>query len=216
MLDRDRLDRNARLLLEMSIEFRSKVDLMLSCLSILGSSKGFDPKPRFQEAFRTLKDQRAAGKQGTSKTTLGLHNVVVYSGEEWIPYALAVDVLQDDRPKAPSPLYVASLAIAADRASLETGALWGLPLELRKPRAEAMRLGDLDRLSYLFATPAGCVGWDPCHVQTGRGVDILRLAIAHLKHAGRMADVEKRGGLDFTSDIRPAMEEIQANEEEGS
>jgi hypothetical protein len=111
-------------------------------------------RPRIQDAWRSPEDQRKAFEAGHSKLLFGFHNVTAADGS---PEALAVDLLDDDRPTNPGRAYLLKLAAAAERRQLVTGIRWGLPAALRAAIDDAIAAEDWNAPVKL--------GWDPTHVE---------------------------------------------------
>lgn len=111
-------------------------------------------RPRIQDAWRSEADQLEAFNSGHSKLMYGFHNVTGPNGEK---QALAVDLLDDDSPFAPSSRYVLMLAAAAANMGLTSGARWGLPKALADAIDAAISSSDWEAQVK--------VGWDPVHLE---------------------------------------------------
>lgn len=148
MNDSDRLARNNQKLAECYPTFANLVRDALQRVE----QAGF--RPRIQDGWRSPADQLKAYESGHSKLRFGLHNVTGSGGTK---ESLAVDVLDDDQPLAPTNVYLLTLAIAARSDGLETGILWGLPQNLAKGVEDAVAANN--------TANSVKVGWDPTHVQ---------------------------------------------------
>lgn len=148
MTEAARLKRNTTKLGELHPGFRSRVAALINDL------EGRGIRPRIQEAWRSPAAQLAAFASGNSKLTYGYHNVTGAGGAK---EALAVDLLDDRSPLAPSGAYLLQLAESAEGRGLITGIRWGLPPELASAVDAALAAKDWKR-------PVK-VGWDPTHVQ---------------------------------------------------
>lgn len=148
MLEWQRQVRNGERVRQCHPVFRQGVKRVLRLLE----QDGY--RPRIQDAFRSPELQMAAYQAGRSSLVWGFHNATTPDGQ---PDALAVDILDDEAPLAPSRRFMLALAIAADRCGLETGICWGLPPELRTALRAAIAARTPDAVVK--------VGWDPCHVQ---------------------------------------------------
>lgn len=148
MKEEERKTRNQERLKQCYGPFAQGVRLVLNDLE----EKGI--RPRIQDAWRSIEEQLEAYNKGNSKVDFGFHNV---TGDNDEPEALAVDILDDDAPLAPSRKYLLQLAATARKYGLETGILWSLPENLRKAVNQAIGAGD-------FEVPVK-IGWDPTHVQ---------------------------------------------------
>lgn len=150
MTDSQRRARNAQRLVECYPAFAGRVRLVIADLE----SAGF--RPRIQCSWRSPADQATAYASGHSKVRYGCHNV---TGPE-PPYpreSLAVDLLDDRSPLAPSREYLLRLAGVAQRYGLVTGIRWGLPPSMADAIDAAIALA-------AWQTPVK-VGWDPTHVE---------------------------------------------------
>lgn len=112
-------------------------------------------RPRIQEAWRSMEEQRKAYNSGHAKLRYGFHNVTGTGGRK---DALAVDLLDDDHPARAGREYLLRLAAAAQRHGLTTGIRWGLPPALRKAIDDAI-------VAQAWTAPVK-IGWDPAHVET--------------------------------------------------
>lgn len=150
MTEPERLDRNARMLLQCYPSFRDRLSMVLWDLQ----GEGF--RPRIQEAWRSESDQLVAFQAGRSKLRFGMHNVT--NLETGLPESLAADVLDDDFPLEPRRAFIFALAGLSRARGLETGILWGLNGTMSVATSQA-----------ILARPEGIeavkIGWDPCHVQ---------------------------------------------------
>jgi hypothetical protein len=159
MKEDKRLARNEQMLEECFPWFRNR---LASVIEVLQDQK---IRPRIQQAWRSPAEQLEAFNTGHSKLKFGYHNATGPNGEK---QALAVDILDDDAPMAPSTKYLLSLAIAARDHQLLTGLDWGLPGKLRLPITAAIAARD-------SAAKLGKIGWDPCHIE------ITGLSVADVK-----------------------------------
>lgn len=142
-----RIERNRDRLQECDGIFRHALARMLADLQ----AQGF--RPRIQDAWRSPADEERAYVTGHSEVRRGFHSVTNPDGS---PAALAADVLDDDRPLAPSRAYVLALTRTARAHGLQTGILWGLP---------AITRGQLDAALAAGTDWTGPVGWDVLHVE---------------------------------------------------
>ena len=149
MKEEKRIARNEQMLQECFPWFRSRLTATIVDLQKQGI------RPRIQQAWRSPVEQLDAFNSGHSKLKFGYHNATGPGGEK---QALAVDILDDDAPLAPSIKYLLSLAIAASDHQLSTGLDWGLPAKLRAPIAAAIAARD-------SAAQISKIGWDPCHIE---------------------------------------------------
>jgi len=148
MNEADRHKRNQSRLGELYPTFRSRL------VTVISELESHNLRPRIQDAWRSLADQRKAFESGHSKILFGFHNVTGPTGD---PEALAVDLLDDDAPLSPGKSYLLRLAAAAEAASLTTGVRWGLPKKLAAAVDAAIATRD-------WAANVK-IGWDPTHVQ---------------------------------------------------
>lgn len=144
--------RNQQMLLELYPTFREPVRELLRKLEAVGF------RPRIQQAWRSPEQQLEAYRSGHSKLRFGFHNVTGAQGQK---EALAVDLLDDDAPLAPSARYLLYLAACAEELGLATGIRWGLPILMREAVTRAIALKDFD-------APVK-IGWDPTHVEPTGG-----------------------------------------------
>lgn len=162
MKEDKRLARNAQMLQECFPWFRTRL------AAVIGDLEGQQIRPRIQQAWRSPAEQLEAFNTGHSKLKFGYHNATGPNGEK---QALAVDILDDDAPLAPSTKYLLSLAIAARDHQLSTGLDWGLPAKLRVPIADAIAARDT-------AAKISKIGWDPCHIEiTGVSVADVKAGV---------------------------------------
>ncbi len=89
-----------------------------------------------------------------AKVRFGFHNVTAKDGS---PEGLAVDMLDDDHPLAPTKNYLLHLAAAAEKAGVVTGIRWGVPKKLIQAIDAAVAARDWDAQVK--------IGWDPTHVE---------------------------------------------------
>ena len=153
-----RNQRNEQRLTECFPTFAKRVKAVIDDLE----AEGF--RPRIQEAHRSIPDQVKAFKDGFSKVKFGFHNV---TGKNDKPEALAVDLLDDDKPLEPSRKYVILLAEAAQTHGLHPGSFFGLPAPLRKGLTKAIRDHNFDSNIK--------IGFDPTHIEvTGISISDAR------------------------------------------
>lgn len=150
MIEADRLDRNAKMLLQCYPAFQSRL------AAVLWDLQGEGYRPRIQCAWRSMEDQMAAFQAGHSKLRFGFHNVT--NAVTGVPEALAADVLDDNAPLAPGLAFIFALGGLSVAHGLMTGVLWGLDEEMAAGTSRAI----LERHEGI--RPAK-IGWDPCHVQ---------------------------------------------------
>ncbi|MBI4921199.1 MAG: hypothetical protein HY834_05580 [Devosia nanyangense] len=158
MNEADRKARNVQRLQELYPTFAARVAQVIAAL------EARHIRPRIQDAWRSIADQKAAFDAGHSKVLFGFHNVTGAGGK---PESLAVDMLDDDSPLALSKSYLLQLADAAEQAGLITGIRWGVP--------EAM-VGAIDAaIASQNWTANVKIGWDPSHIQpVGISIDGAR------------------------------------------
>lgn len=149
MKEVDRKKRNATRLLELYPTFRARIANVIAALEAKGV------RPRIQDAWRSIADQRKAFIAGHTKVLFGFHNATAPDGK--MPEALAVDLLDDDSPLNPSTNYLLQVAAAAEAAGLVTGIRWGVPKKLVFGIDAAISAEDWDAKLK--------VGWDPTHIQ---------------------------------------------------
>ena len=147
MTEPERDARNAARLLELYTVMRARVAAIIHDLE----QEGY--RPRIQAAYRSPADQLAAYRSGHSKLRWGFHNATAADGT---PEALAVDLLDDDRPLEPTRAYMLALARLAAVHRCQTGIAWGLPKSLRIGLQTAINTHDTSWSKY---------GWDSLHVQ---------------------------------------------------
>jgi hypothetical protein len=150
MTEEQRKARNESRLAECHPAFGKKVAAILTDLEGLGL------RPRIQEAWRSPTRQRQLLRAGFTKLAWGMHNA---TGPEGKPEALAVDILDDERPNKEGTRFLLMLAASAKVHGCVTGIAWGLSAGGKKRVEAAIAERDFDG-----AVP---IGWDPCHVQVG-------------------------------------------------
>ena len=111
-------------------------------------------RPRIQDAWRSVADQKKAYDSGHSKLLFGFHNVTGAGGR---PEALAADLLDDNSPLRPGKSYLLRLAAAAEQAGLITGIRWDVPKQLVVGIDRAIATKDWNANVK--------IGWDPTHVE---------------------------------------------------
>lgn len=149
MKEPDRIARNKARLAECHPVFAAKVERVIADML----KRGY--RCRIQDGYRSPAAQLEAARTGHSKLRWGFHCATSPTGR---PEAMAVDLLDDDAPLAPSTPYLLTLAHVAQTAgNLRTGILWGLPNSLMLATAAAVLSGN-------FKAPVR-VGWDPTHLE---------------------------------------------------
>ncbi len=148
MTDERRRAQNEAKLAECQPIFARKVK------AILDDLEGHGLRPRIQEAWRSPARQRKLLREGFTKVAWGMHNATTDDGK---PEALAVDVLDDERPNKESIRFLLLLATSAKAHGCLTGISWGLSASSRARAEQAIAERNFDAK---FS-----VGWDPCHVQ---------------------------------------------------
>jgi hypothetical protein len=148
MTEPNRLKRNQDKLRELFPTFAARVTKVIADLEAAGL------RPRIQDAYRSPADQLKAFNSGNSKLKFGFHNVTGAGGK---PESLAVDLIDDDHPLASPTPYLLRLAATAQKFSLETGVLWGLPATVQQAVKQAIASGTFNSKVK--------VGWDPTHIQ---------------------------------------------------
>jgi hypothetical protein len=143
-----RQQRNQQRLGECFPKFAKRVRAVINDLE----AQGF--RPRIQDAHRSIPDQLKAFNEGFSKVKFGFHNVTGANGQS---EALAVDLLDDDKPLNPSRKYIILLAATAQRNGLHPGSFFGLPSSLVKGLNNAIQNSNFD--------PAIKIGFDPTHIE---------------------------------------------------
>jgi hypothetical protein len=148
MKEPERQTRNSTRLAELYPTFRVRLE------KVIAELEGKKIRPRIQDGWRSVADQKKAFETGRSKLLYGFHNVTAPDGT---PQALAVDLLDDDAPVNMSKSYFLQLAAAAENAGLMTGIRWGVPKKLIGAIDAAIAAGDWDAHVK--------IGWDPTNVQ---------------------------------------------------
>jgi hypothetical protein len=148
MVEAARRKRNRERLTECFPAFAQRVGAIIQSME----QQGF--RPRIQDAHRTIADQLKAFENGTSMVKFGFHNITSTQG---MPEALAVDLLDDNRPLNPTREYLIRLAVSAEAEGLQTGIFFGLPAPLRKGLRQA-----IDALDFSAGVK---IGFDPTHIE---------------------------------------------------
>lgn len=148
MLESERKARNAAKLQELHPVFRKKIE------AALAEMESYQLRPRIQEAWRSPEDQLRAFREGRSKLEYGFHNVTAPDGTK---EALAVDIIDDNRPLGPKLPYILHLAAAAENQGLTTGIYFDLPPDKVANIKRALAAKDWNAPVH--------IGWDPLHVQ---------------------------------------------------
>lgn len=143
-----RLERNQERLTELYPTFSKRVASVIAELE----KRGY--RPRIQDAWRSIEDQRKAYESGHSKLKFGFHNITADDGT---PEALAVDLLDDDFPLASRKAYLLNLVQVSEKNGLTTGIRWGLTAKLSAGVDAAIAAEDW--------TANVKIGWDPTHVE---------------------------------------------------
>ncbi len=147
--------------------FRDRFEALIADLEDL------EHRPRFQDTWRTVADQRAKQRAGLSQITArGPHTNVLRLGAREVPASLATHVLDDDAPLAPSVGWIARLAVLAHRHGLQTGCAWAqredsdlAPGRPRRIAAEAaIAAEDEETLARILQEGEG-VGFDTLHCE---------------------------------------------------
>lgn len=148
MNEADRKARNKQRLTECFPKFALRVEAVIKDMEALGF------RPRIQDAHRSIADQLKAFNGGFSKTKFGFHNVTGAGGKS---EALAVDLLDDDKPLGPSRKYMILLAGVAQKHGLHSGIFFSLPASLRNGLSKAIAEQNF--------SPAIKIGFDPTHIE---------------------------------------------------
>lgn len=148
MKEEARLARNVQRLGECFPPFAVVVRRIITSLE----AQGF--RPRIQDAWRSLEDQKKAKESGNSGVLFGFHNP---TGAGGVKEALAVDLLDDDKPLASRKHYLIALAIAAQDNGVDTGILWNLKTAPRNAVKAAIAARNI------HADVA--LGGDPTHIE---------------------------------------------------
>lgn len=162
MNEQARKQRNQERLTECFPKFAEGVKAVIEDME----GQGF--RPRIQDAHRTIADQLIAFNKGNSKVKFGFHNVTGAAGKA---EALAVDLLDDDKPLGPTREYLIRLAATAQVHGLQTGIFFGLAQVLRQGLTRA--IADQDFSSGVK------IGFDPTHVE------VIGISIAEAKAGKR-------------------------------
>lgn len=148
MLESERKARNAAKLQELHPVFRKKIE------AVLAEMESYQLRPRIQEAWRSPEDQLRAFREGRSRLEYGFHNVTAPDGTK---EALAVDIIDDNRPLGPKLPYILHLAAAAENQGLTSGIYFDLPPDKVANIKRALAAKDWNAPVH--------IGWDPLHVQ---------------------------------------------------
>lgn len=148
MKESARKERNKQRLTECFPKFAQRVEAVIKDMEALGF------RPRIQEAHRSIPDQLKAFKNGFSKTKFGFHNVTGAGGKS---EALAVDLLDDDKPNDPTRKYMILLAGVAQTRGLHSGIFFSLPAVLRKGLSKAIEERNFSQTIK--------IGFDPTHIE---------------------------------------------------
>jgi len=162
MLEAARTLNNKNKLQELYPDFRVRIEAILKELERAGY------RPHIQSAWRSQADQMDAYRRGASKVQFGFHNITGLGG---VKEALAVDILDDDRPATINVDFALHLADAADAIGLTTGIRWNLS-------DDASVLVDIALRNKHWEAKIH-VGWDPYHVEP------LGITIAEAKSGNR-------------------------------
>ena len=177
MLEKDRILRNQSRLQELYPFFRTRVEAVLREMEAAGC------RPRIQDAWRSPADQLKAFQSGYSKVKYGFHNV---TGANGMKEALAVDILDDNRPLGAKTDYMLRLVAAAERNGLTTGIRWDL--------SDAYCKAIDDAIAAQTWTAPIHVGWDPLHVE------VTGLTISEAQHGLRPNTKDATTGSDEPED----------------
>ena len=136
----------------------------LQVREVLADLEAWGFRPRLQETYRTLAEQRQKFEQGLSRISgAGPHTLVeVVSPSYFVPASRATHVLDDDSPLDPSPKFLASLAISAAKHGLRSGVIFGLEGDHRTKVNSAINQGLFKILAILLVRERG---WDPNHIE---------------------------------------------------
>lgn len=148
MLEPRRKERNAQKLTELYPTFAARVARVIAGMEAAGW------RPRIQDAWRSPEDQKKAYDAGHSKLLYGFHNV---TGPDGRREALAVDLIDDDKPLNSRKPYLLQLAAIAGQEGVTTGIRWDMPVELVAGIDKA--IADQNWNAKVK------IGWDPTHIQ---------------------------------------------------
>lgn len=148
MTEAQRYARNEAILAELWPPLATRVRTILSLL------EGWGHRPRLQDGWRSLEDQKEKVRLRLSEVPWSLHNATGAGGRK---EALAVHVYDDDAPLNPTPAYLLKLLNAARQVDCTTGLLFGLPAT---QKARVVELADLQLWSADYKP-----GWDALHVE---------------------------------------------------
>lgn len=138
-------------------------DVAASVRAVLQDLEAYGYRPRLQETFRTLEEQQKKFEKGLSHIKgVGPHTLVENVAGHYVPASRATHVLDDDSPLDPSPAFLASLAIAANKHMLRSGVIFGLDGEHRTKVNSAINQGFFKILAILLQKERG---WDPNHIE---------------------------------------------------
>ncbi len=148
--------RNIEMLRQCWPPFAAKIGQVIHAMEQVGM------RPRINEggAWRDPVAQAAAYHSGHSDLLWGLHNATGVKGEK---EALAVDLIDDDSPAVPRPLFVHRVNEIVGAFGLMTGILWS--------SRKGARLSDAEKAAIVAACKSGDwsgverIGYDPLHIQ---------------------------------------------------
>lgn len=164
MIDILRNKRNRDELAKTHPAFRHQFEAVLAAMAAVG-------RPRLQDTYRTDAKQLEFFKAGKSQVRSGgPHTNVMIFGGKIVPASLAIHVLDDDRPLAPTAGWIARLAVAAAANGLQTGCAWAQhpdsPLAkgkgLRVALEAAIAARDVSLVEQILEEETG---FDPLHVE---------------------------------------------------
>jgi hypothetical protein len=124
---------------------------------VIAEMEGLGFRPRIQDAHRTIAAQLDAFRRGTTTVKFGFHNVTG-AGER--PEALAVDLIDDDKPLASGRRYVITLANIAQKHGLHSGISF-FKQEPPPGTRELLKTA----IAALDFNPGIKIGFDPTHIE---------------------------------------------------
>lgn len=128
--------------------------------AVISDMAGHGYRCRIQQSWRSPQEQLEAFNSGHSKLRFGFHNCTGPNGEK---QALAVDLLDDDRPNEETMKYSLMLYSSAHSHGLTTGALYGLSPKMKQAFVNAALGKDWDNQKVKR-------GWDESHVDCGNQI----------------------------------------------
>ena len=149
MIDLKRIERNEERWGECDPGFADRGRLVYGDLERAGW------RPRTNTAWRSIEDQAKEAAEGDSTVAFGFHNATGPDGEK---QAMAVDVIDDDKPSDAARGFLMALAIFAADHGLCTGITFGLDAAGKAAMATAIKQRDFSATGLKF-------GWDAGHLQ---------------------------------------------------